>query len=158
MQNSKCLLVLSISLSVNVLATVACRAQLGWPPNGGSVSRQHYEGGSQLIKQPPDLPQMPAYAGKSVFLGAYVQSQGKGWTIYRCRYLAKEDMQHVKDWYQNALEGNGWKLLHASPQILTATHKDGHTCTVIVNEAAPSTGYRTQLFVHYGQAPQASSQ
>jgi hypothetical protein len=117
----------------------------------------------QILSQQPQLPQLPAYTGyQCKFLRAYTQAllvgKGKSLTMYRCHYLAKETMQQVKDWYENALRGYGWKILRVAPQIIAAKHQDGQFCTVIVNQAASSTGYRTHLVVHYSEAPPKASQ
>jgi hypothetical protein len=122
------------------------------PPNLWGAQNKNINTTVQFLKEAPDLPQLPAYSGKSKFLQGCLQPTERGWTNYQMSYLAKEAPLEVKDWYQNVFNSYQWKTIHAGQQSLSANHKDGHVCTVIVNNATEA-GYRTQLRVYYNQAP-----
>jgi len=106
----------------------------------------------QALKDSPELPQLPAYSGKSKFFHGYSQPTEKGWTNYQLTYLCKESPDDVKNWYQNAFNSYQWRTLRAAPQTLSANHKDGHICTVTIQKANEQ-GYKTQLGVYFTEAP-----
>lgn len=106
----------------------------------------------QPLKEAPELPQLPAYSGKSKFFQGYVQPTERGWVTYQLSYYVKEAPRDVRDWYQNAFNSYQWTTMRAGAQSLSANHKDGHICTVTIN-TTKEPGYQTQLALFYNQAP-----
>jgi hypothetical protein len=106
----------------------------------------------QMLKDSPELPQLPSYSGKSKFYHGYVQPAEKGWTNYQLTYFIKEPPIEVKDWYQSAFNSYQWTTIRASSQTLSANHKDGHICSVVINRTNEP-GYKTLLSLYYNLAP-----
>jgi hypothetical protein len=106
----------------------------------------------QALQESPELPQLPSYTGKSKLMRGWVQQLENGRTTYQLLYVVKEAPLDVKDWYQNVFTAYQWSILHSGTQTVNATHKDGHVCTVIVNESTEP-GYQTELKLYYNLAP-----
>jgi hypothetical protein len=130
--------------------TPAAKKQKLW----GTANRYHPAKDSlHQLKEALDLPQLPAYSGKSKFINGSVQPTEKGWIAYKMSYLTKENPDQVRDWYHNTFSMYQWKILHAKEQTITANHRDGHICTIVVNNSNRK-GYKTELGVYYSMAPQ----
>jgi len=115
--------------------------------------RQKNEANIRQMKEKdvPDLPDLPSYSGKPKFIRGYMEDNN-GYTVYQMSFLTKEDPQEVKNWYHNALHMYQWKIWNEKSQTITATHKDGHVCTITVN-ACNESGYHTNLGINFNQAP-----
>jgi len=81
-----------------------------------------------------------------------MQPTERGWVTYQLSYYVKEAPRDVRDWYQNAFNSYQWMTMRASEHSLSANHKDGHICTVTINQTSEP-GYKTQLALFYNQAP-----
>jgi hypothetical protein len=134
---------------------VICQPQQNQSKLWGT-SHQANNANIQLLKEAPELPQLPSYSGNPKFLRGYMQPTGKGWVVYHVSFLTKEEPTQVKDWYQSTLSMYQWKILSSGSCTLTANHKDGHMCTLLFNPTTKR-GYHTQLGVFYSVAPRLAT-
>jgi hypothetical protein len=86
----------------------------------------------QKIQSPQGFPDLPVFPGKITFIGGYYMPEQNGISMCQMRYLAKEEPKDVIDFYKDAIEGNGWKVLQCISNHLTARHSNGHMCSVNV--------------------------
>jgi len=106
----------------------------------------------KALKEQPDLPQLPAYSGKSKFQNGTVQSNAEGWTVYTMNILAEEKPEEVRNWYQNAFNMYQWKIPSSAPLTLSAEQKNGNSCYIMVNPIREPV-YKSRVKMTYMVAP-----
>ncbi len=122
-------------------------------PWGLNKSRESFA--SQVLKEQPELPQLPTYSGKSKFVSGHVDTNDQGWVTYSISSLVIEDPDQVRNWYQNAFNMYQWKTLNAGESTITADQKNGNMCAIVVNPS-DETGYHTSLQISYSIPPQGT--
>jgi len=88
----------------------------------------------KAIQTPEGFPDLPVFNGHTKFVGGFYSPIQNGISVCQMRYFAQEDPQTVIDFYKDAFNGNGWKILQTAGTHLTARHRDGHMCSVNVND------------------------
>ena len=102
---------------------------------------------AERLAQSVDLPNIPRYSGKAVFL--------EGFRVYdRCgeqigmTFEAKETSDQIIQWYRDSLKEYSWNVLKDSePNVLSAL-KDGNTFAMRVVETHVP-GYRSRLLLSF---------
>jgi hypothetical protein len=148
-------LALSVAILLGCLSTIlpgGCEQPRASGGNSWGASKNASDLKIHTLKEAPELPQLPAYSGKSKFLRGWLHSTEGGLTNYQLNYLTKEPPSAVKDWYQGTFNSCQWKTIHAGRQSLNANNKDGYTCTIMVNDSKVP-GYLAQLRIYYSLPP-----
>jgi hypothetical protein len=114
---------------------------------------------SRLSRQ-PDFPGIPPYTGSQVkYLdGLYHPSMNNGRKCVQGRYLAKEDVTTVINWYRDALRISGWTLEQGqtSTDAVAARKPDDGAIVIVRASARREPGYRCEFIVRYMQVPAAA--
>jgi len=144
-----------LSLSLSVLISQAAisastdqskRGSLNKPPAKPIDLMTAY----QKIQSPPEFADLPVFSGQSTFVGGYYMPEQNGISMCQMKFFAKEEPKEVISFYTDALSNNGWKILNASSNHLTARHTSSHMCSVNVSEARlPKT--KSQYTIVYRQ-------
>lgn len=113
--------------------------------------------GLQSLKGPVPLPDLPMFTGETRFITGQYVSTPTGTAVYRMMFFAQEEPEVVINFYKNTLNMRQWKIVKSSPNSLSAEHKNGHTCTITINEADPAEG-KSMLAINYQQAGLRQSQ
>jgi hypothetical protein len=108
------------------------------------------EGAWQVLREPVQLPDFPAYSGKATFNGGLMYPNKRGGPAIGLRYSAREDPESILGWYEDALKSYKWAVNRQRgvvPGSVTAT-KGGSSCVV---QAAPSRkpGFGTELYINF---------
>lgn len=102
------------------------------------------------LKEKVDLPDLPAYSGKSKFVGGYVEAGAKGGTRYDMTFEAEESESQILDWYDNVFRMYKWKKIDRAQTSVSASHKEGHYATVSTNSVLLKDGKtRCRISLHY---------
>ena len=132
--------------------------------NWGTNNNQPSEGGGdsrlsdpQPLKEQPELPQLPAYSGKSKFENGAVRSNAEGWTVYTMSILAQERPEEVRNWYHNAFSMYQWKIPSSANLTISAEQKNGNTCCIMVNPIREP-NYKSRVRLTYTMAPEHYNQ
>ena len=146
------LLTLILTIVVLVALPSYCQPQAG-SGNSWGLGKNKNDQNIQPLQEQPDLPNLPSYSGKSKFLRGVVQPNDQGWIVYQMSCLAREEPAKVKEWYQRALNTNQWDITRLQGQVITAGHKNGNMCTIMIAPTRQAT-YRTRFNIYYNEAPQ----
>lgn len=108
------------------------------------------EGAWQVLREPVQLPDFPAYSGKATFNGGLMYPNKQGGPAIGLRYSAREDPESILGWYEEALKSYKWAVNRQRgvvPGSVTAT-KGGSSCVV---QASPSRkpGFATDLYINF---------
>jgi hypothetical protein len=129
-----------IVLAVCLLSWLALPGQCeNWTTNtwGAKVLNQVDGGGRmgelQVLKEMPDLPQLPNYSGKCKLEGACVRSSSDGWSVFDISLLVKESPVDVCSWYQNAFNMYRWQTMRGGILTIKGEQSNGNSCVVSVN-------------------------
>lgn len=131
-----------LTLSIVALAAVClvqtapdADAQQGRPP----VARPW--GQPVRKEQPPEyratsldrdvqLPNLPGYTGKQVFISGLLYPNAKDGPGYYVMYNTEHTQDQVKQWWTNALKMDPWKITFTDDRVIKAHAKDGSKCTI----------------------------
>lgn len=100
------------------------------------------------LKEPVDLPDLPAFPGNPKFVSGATDPYPDGIGHYQMSFLSQETGEHVMDWYKNAFSMYKWKVIFSGANSITAQHKDGHMCTIGVNSVIKKP-YKSKILVYY---------
>lgn len=106
--------------------------------------------GVQRLTNPVSLPDLPQPDGATKFFTGDKTSALHNRTLYHLIFFAEQDPQTVLKFYKDALVARQWSISKDSPDSLVAEHKNGHKCTIAVNEAEPPDG-KSRLTITYWQ-------
>lgn len=82
------------------------------------------------LKDKVDLPELPAYTGKSRFTNGYVESDAKGGPRYSMVFSAQEPESQILDWYENVFRMYKWNGVKRDGSSVSGSHKQGHYASV----------------------------
>lgn len=104
------------------------------------------------LKDKVDLPDLPAYTGKSKFISGSVEQGSKGGPRYQMVFETEEPQNQVIDWYENVFRMYKWTDIQKSHSSISATHKDGHFASIatdaLINPGVPSRS-RSSFTIQY---------
>lgn len=102
------------------------------------------------LKDKVDLPDLPAYTGKSRFTNGYVESDAKGGPRYSMIFTAAEPEGQILDWYENVFRMYKWKGIKRDASSVSGSHKDGHFASVKTDHVFTRDNRSvTSIKVHY---------
>ncbi|MBX9692168.1 MAG: hypothetical protein K2Z81_07280 [Cyanobacteria bacterium] len=105
-------------------------------------------GAWQLLRQPMNLPNLPAYSGKAQFVKGLMYPNKPGGPAINLQYNVSEDPGTVISWYSDALDSYQWHSKKNQNQtLIRATRGDNG----VVVRVTPSNkkGFRSELQISY---------
>jgi hypothetical protein len=151
-------LLLGVVLNLNVLAfaksdDAPARALNGQPlpkPDRRGIQVQAKMEADALTGK-VDLPNLPEFTGKAVFIGGLVHQANKG-QHYVEHFKAKEDAKLVLDWYLNTLNMYKWQIMYNDSQSITAKSPTAQ-CSIFINDTSThKTAYKSEIEINYFQS------
>lgn len=96
------------------------------------------------LTQDIDLPSVPPYSGKKIFLSGFRYPNDKTGERVGITYGVMEPESQVVDWYKDALKKYGWDIRNASESNLVAAAKGPKTFSVRITPSN-SRDYRSMI-------------
>lgn len=142
----------SISLLITLVAVKPTHAQ---QPSPGQTRLPRYphrdrppaadsEFKADRLTQDIDLPSVPPYSGKKIFLSGFRYPNDKTGERVGITYGVMEPESQVTDWYKDALKKYGWDIRNASESNLVAAAKGAKTFSVRITPSN-SKDYRSMI-------------
>ncbi len=78
------------------------------------------------------LPNVPSYTGKQKYVSGLIYPNAKQGPGYYMIYNTEHTESQVKEWWQNALSMDPWKVNFTDATTVKARAKDGSTCNIVV--------------------------
>ncbi len=104
----------------------------------------------EVLKDKVDLPDLPAYSGKSKFVRGYVEAAAKGGTRYDLTFEAEESQSQILDWYDNVFRMYKWTQIERRDSSVSALHKEGHYAVISTNPIRTKEGKaKCYISLHY---------
>lgn len=97
------------------------------------------------MTNPEPLPGVPPYSGQCKFQSGHTYETPMG-TTYREYWNAREDRQHVLEWYKGALQSYGYKIVSSSVCNITAS-KGYDIVEVAAFNQPHDSAYRSQITI-----------
>lgn len=106
---------------------------------------------TQPLGSAPQLPDVPAYTGKSQFSVGYMYPNSDGGPSYTVSMGAREKPEHVINWYKDSLRSYGWNFdpNNRDPHSLVAMHTKTNNYLKLVVISTGNTVFPTSVEILY---------
>ncbi len=103
---------------------------------------------ANVLKNQPDLPNLPSFHGKNTKVISAIQySNIQGGPAYNIRLITDEDEVQVIQWYESNLSGAGWKTT-TNGRTITGVARNGDSCWVKIIPGN-KVGSKTTININY---------
>lgn len=89
----------------------------------------------QSLTEKVAIPQLPEYTGQSTYRRGWIYPNALNGTSYVMYFATNSDPASVLNWYKDSLAMYGWKIQSLGGKSLSASHKEGHRCSIAVSPA-----------------------
>jgi len=134
---------MKLSLMIICMSLMVCLSAQAADSSG--VTGQSYT----LVKAPVELPGVPQYTGRAMFIGGYDYPQMTHGRSISLNYAVQEDATTVLSWYRDAMTQANWNVAPGQPDSKDVYCTMGNNlCDIKVGNASRP-GYRASISIVY---------